>query len=189
MMDQEWLTTESDNIVLRPYGWDMLDVIAPTANHQEIARYMTDQFPYPYAERDAREYLDLVVNQNPTQSYAVIADGEFVGGVGYVPYEAELTGSGDMGWWLTPSSWHKGVMAITVRALRDELFLNREVMRIEATVMHANPRSGRVAEKMGMRLEGVAPSRFVKSGIRYDQLNFGITREQWVELRSTEATA
>lgn len=188
-MEQGWLTTESDNIDLRPYGWDMLDVMAPTANHQEISLYMTDQFPYPYAERDAREYLDRVVDQDPTQSYAVIVDGKFVGGVGYVPYDAELTGSVQMGWWLTPSSWHRGVMAIAGRALRDELFLSRGVMRIEATVMHANPRSGRVAEKMGMRLEGVAPSRFVKSGVRYDQLNFGITRQQWLELRSTETTA
>jgi RimJ/RimL family protein N-acetyltransferase len=62
-------------------------------------------------------------------------------------------------------------------------------MRIEAPVMNANPRSARVAEKIGMRLEGVAPSRYVKSGVRYDQLNFGITREQWIELRSTETTA
>lgn len=189
MTEQDWLTTESDSIVLRPYGWEMLDVIVPTANHKEIALYMTDQFPYPYAERDAREYLDRIVDQDPTQSYAVFVDGEFVGGVGYVPYEAEFTGTVQMGWWLTPSSWHKGVMAIAGRALRDDLFANRGVMRIEASVMHANPRSGRVAEKMGMKLEGVAASRYIKSGVRYDQLNFGITRVQWLELRSTEATA
>jgi RimJ/RimL family protein N-acetyltransferase len=75
------------------------------------------------------------------------------------------------------------------RALRDGLFINREVMRIGAPVMHANPDSARVAEKIGMRLEGVAPSIYVKSDVRYDQLNFGITREQWLELRSIDATA
>ena len=188
-VDDGWLRTERDDIVLRPYGWDMLDVIVPTANHREITLFMGDGFRYPYTEADARTYVEMVTNQDPTQSYAVLVDGTFVGGVGYVPYAAELTGSVQMGWWLTPSAWHKGIMAIAGRALRDDLFINRGVMRIEAPVMHANLRSGRVAEKMGMRLEGVALSRYVKFGVRYDQLNFGITREQWLELRSTETTA
>ncbi len=188
-MADGWVATERDDIVLRPYGWDMLDVIVPTANHREITLYMSDQFPYPYTEADARTYLEIVTDQDPTQSYAVIVESEFVGGVGYMPYAAELAGSVQMGWWLTPSAWHKGIMAIAGRALRDDLFINRGAMRIEAPVMNANPRSARVAEKIGMRLEGVAPSRYVKSGVRYDQLNFGITREQWIELRSTETTA
>ena len=37
----------------------------------------------------------------------------------------------------------------------------------------------RVAQKIGMTFEGVSPSRYVKHGVRYDQLNHGITRTQW----------
>jgi hypothetical protein len=75
------------------------------------------------------------------------------------------------------------------RALRVGLFINREVMRIGAPVIHANPDSARVAEKIGMRPEGVAPSIYVNSDVWYDQLDFGITQEQWLELRSIDATA
>lgn len=181
--------TERSDIGLRPYGWDMVDLLAPACNHPEIARYMSDRFPYPYTNSDARAYLEMVTNQDPTRSYAVVVEGDFVGGVGYVPYEAELSGTVQMGWWLTPSAWHKGIMAIAGRALRDDLFINREVRRIEAPVMHANPKSGRVAEKIGMTLEGVSPSRYVKHGVRYDQMNFGVTRERWLELRTAEASA
>jgi RimJ/RimL family protein N-acetyltransferase len=188
-MKEGWLATEHDDIVLRPYGWEMLGDLVPTANHREISLFMGDSFRYPYTEADAREYLEMATNQDPTQHYAVIVEGEFVGGVGYTAYTGEQSGSVHMGWWLTPSSWHKGIMAIAGRALRDDLFINRGVMRIGAPVMHANPASARVAEKIGMRLEGVAPSMYVKFGVRYDQLNFGVTREQWLELRSAEATA
>jgi len=52
-------------------------------------------------------------------------------------------------------------------------------MRLWAPVMHPNKGSARVAEKAGMTLEGVAPSHYVKQGVRYDQLNYGMTREQW----------
>ena len=188
-MEEGWLATEHSNIVLRPYGWNMLDDIVQAANHREITLYMSDSFPYPYGDADARTYLEMATNQDPTQQYAIFVDGEFVGGVGYVPYTADQAGSVSMGWWLTPSSWHKGIMAIAGRGLRDDLFFTRGVMRSGAPVMHANPNSARVAEKIGMRLEGVAPSMYVKSGVRYDQLNFGITREQWLELRSTEGSA
>jgi RimJ/RimL family protein N-acetyltransferase len=188
-MDEGWLATERADIALRPYGWDMLADLVSVCNHEEIARYMGEGFRYPYTETDAREYLEMATTQDPTQSYAVILEGEHVGGVGYVPYADELSGTVQMGWWLTPAVWHKGIMAIAGRALRDDLFLNSGVLRIEAPVMHANSNSGRVAEKMGMLLEGVAPSRYVKFGVRYDQLNFGITRDRWLELRSGEATA
>jgi RimJ/RimL family protein N-acetyltransferase len=166
----------------------MLDGLVSVANHEEITRFMSDRFPYPYTDSDAREYLEMATNQDPTHSYAVTLEGEHVGGVGYVPYAGELSGTVQMGWWLTPAVWHRGVMAIAGRALCDDLFHNQGVMRIEAPVMHANLNSGRVAEKIGMLLEGVAPSRYVKSGVRYDQLNFGITRERWLELRSSETT-
>jgi RimJ/RimL family protein N-acetyltransferase len=188
-MTEGWLATEREDIDLRPYGRDMLDDLVPAANHREISLFMGDSFRYPYTEADAREYLEMATNQDPTQSYAVFVKGEFVGGVGYTPYTAERSGSVQMGWWLTPSSWHKGIMAIAGRGLRDDLFVNRGAMRIEAPVMHANPDSARVAEKIGMKLEGVAPSMFVKFGVRYDQLNFGITREQWLELHSTKVIA
>ncbi|MBW2471858.1 MAG: GNAT family N-acetyltransferase [Deltaproteobacteria bacterium] len=45
--------------------------------------------------------------------------------------------------------------------------------------MKPNVASARVAEKAGLRLEGVAPSVYLKRGVRYDQLNYGLTRAQW----------
>lgn len=63
------------------------------------------------------------------------------------------------------------------------MFENRGLMRLWAPVMRPNKGSARVAEKAGMTLEGVAPSQYVKHGVRYDQLNYGITRDEWESLR------
>ncbi len=35
--------------------------------------------------------------------------------------------------------------------------------------------------KAAMVLEGVAPSHYIEAGVRYDQLNYGITRAQWAD--------
>ncbi len=182
-MTNDLLRTGRDDIVLRPYDSGMLDEVVTAANHPEVARYMADRFPFPYTVDDGEQWIDHASSQDPTRSYAVVWNGEFIGGVGYETFEAELNGTVEMGWWLTPSAWHQGIMAVAARALMDDLFENRGAMRIEAPVMHANPNSGRVAEKIGMTFEGVAPSRYVKHGVRYDQLNHGITKAQWESTR------
>lgn len=177
------ITTEQEDIVLRPYGVDMVDGLVDRCNYPEISRYMSDRFPYPYTESDAKAWIDYATSQDPVSSYAVFADGGFVGGVGADEKEAELSGTFEMGWWLTPSAWHRGIAAVAGRALLIELFSNRGAMRIEAPVMHKNPNSGRVAEKIGLVFECRSPSRYVKHGVRYDQLMYGVTREQWENSR------
>lgn len=179
------ITTERPDVVLRPYGADMLGGLVDICNDPKIAQYMSDRFPYPYTESDAREWIEFATSQEPVTSYAVFADESFVGGVGAEEKEAEFSGTFEMGWWLTPSAWHRGIAAVAGRALLKEMFFNRGAMRIEAPVMHANPKSGRVAEKIGLVFECRSPSRYVKHGVRYDQLMYGITREQW-EVDGTE---
>jgi RimJ/RimL family protein N-acetyltransferase len=51
-------------------------------------------------------------------------------------------------------------------------------------VMAPNEASARVAEKAGLRFEGVAPGAYLKGGVRHDQRNFGVTRPQWIAARS-----
>jgi ribosomal-protein-alanine N-acetyltransferase len=180
------VVTERENVLLRPYDTDMIDRLVDVCNHPEISRYMSDRFPYPYTEADARQWVTFAVSQDPVMSYAVHVDGIFVGGVGAEEKEAELSGTFEMGWWLTPSAWHKGIMAVAGRALLNDVFAHHGAMRIEAPVMDANPNSGRVAEKIGMVFECRSPSRYSKRGVRYDQLMFGITRERWQALKVTQ---
>ena len=50
--------------------------------------------------------------------------------------------------------------------------------------MAPNIASARVAEKAGLVEEGVGRSVYLKGGVRYDQRNFAITREQWAAQRT-----
>ena len=102
-----------------------------------------------------------------------------VGGVGGVPSKGENTGAVEIGWWLAPDMWGRGITSAAARAIVDELFAHRGAMRVWAPVMQPNLASGRVAEKAGLNLEGVAPDAYLKGGVRYDQMNYGMTRSQW----------
>ena len=42
---------------------------------------LRDRFPYPYTARDARNWLDMVVDQKPEMNFAIDVAGEAVGGI------------------------------------------------------------------------------------------------------------
>lgn len=173
------LSTERDDVVLRPYAREMIDDLTEAADDERIPRYMGDQFPSPYTREAAEEWMEIAMSSDPPLHYAIHVDGAFAGGIGALLFKAENSGVAELGWWLNPRHWGNGTTTAAARALIDEMFEHRGLVRLWAPVMHANSASARVAEKAGMTLEGVAPSNYVKRGVRYDQLNYGIVRKQW----------
>lgn len=166
-----------DGLELR--GWDATlipDLIA-SANDERIPRFMGDMFPHPYTDEAAHSWID-VAESSPTQ-FAVLVDGIAAGGMGGFPLKAEATGSMEIGWWIKPDLWGRGITTACVKAMIEVFFAELGFMRLWAPVMHPNRASARVAEKAGLTLEGVARSHYLKGGVRYDQLNFAITRADW----------
>ena len=174
------IVTARDDVVLRPYEWSMVDALIDAADDPRIPEYMGDVFPTPYTTDTAEMWLDFAVAQTPSYNYAIFVDGTLAGGVGASTFDAERSGTAEIGWWLNPEYWSQGITTVAVRALIDDLF-GRSLHRLWAPVMAPNKASARVAEKAGMTLEGTSASQFVKNGVRMDGLNFGITRSQWAD--------
>jgi RimJ/RimL family protein N-acetyltransferase len=173
------VATALPGVELRPWDWDMIDGLVTAANDPRINRYMGDEFPHPYTRDDAESWMEIATKSSPPTQYSVHVDGIVAGGAGGFPARLEATGAVEIGWWLNPAHWGRGITTAAVAALVDEFFGERDHMRLWAPVMKPNVASSRVAEKAGLRLEGVAPSAYLKKGVRYDQLNYGLTRAQW----------
>lgn len=188
-LDDWTLRTDRSDVVLRPYNSSMVDVLVEAANDPRIARYMRDRFPSPYTRNDAEEWLDIATGVSQPTQFAIYADGSFVGGLGGDLGTGERTGSAEIGWWINPQYWGRGIMTAAARTLIDYLFEKLGIMRLWAPVMTPNIGSARVAEKAGMYLEGTAPAAYLKNGDRMDQLNFGLTREQWSGARLRDGAA
>jgi len=173
--------TERKDVVLRPYDWSMVDELIEAANDDRIPVYMSEEFATPYTRQAAESWLEIATGSSPPLQYVIYVDGTFAGGVGAFLFKAENTGVAEIGWWLNPQFWGKGITTAAVQAFVDEMFEHRGLERLWAPVMEPNVASARVAQKAGMRLEGVAPSFYVKDGVRMDGLNFGVTRSQWAD--------
>jgi RimJ/RimL family protein N-acetyltransferase len=58
----------------------------------------------------------------------------------------------EIGWWVDPASWGRGVATEAALALRDEAFGELGAERLAARYQPANLASGRVMVKLGMRV-------------------------------------
>lgn len=175
------IATERSGVVLRPYEWGMIDELIEAANDERIPVYMGEQFSTPYTRQAAESWLEIATGSLPPLQYAIYVDDTFAGGVGAFLFKAENTGVAEIGWWLNPQFWGKGITTTAVQAFIDEMFEHRGLERLWAPVMEPNVASARVAEKAGMLLEGIAPSMYVKDGVRMDGVHFGLTRNQWAD--------
>jgi RimJ/RimL family protein N-acetyltransferase len=172
------LDTEDIAIKLVPFGAAHRAGLLAAADDERIARLMTDQFPYPYTGEDADAWIAKCEAQDPPVSFAILIDGQVAGGVGCEPMADIRTGTAEVGWWLAPRWWGRGIAAVAVRRFVAYCFDDLDLHRVEAGVFLSNPASARVAEKAGLILEGIGRDAYLKRGELIDRLSYALARSE-----------
>ncbi len=174
------LTTRS--CVLRPWEWDDAADIVAAANHREVARNLTDVFPHPYTLQDAEDWLALCLGQkDPPFNFAIVVDGRAVGGIGLHMLEGAYGHVANVGYWLAPKMWGRGIATDALGVYVRYAFDTLEVERLQSSVFGWNPASARVLEKCGFRLEGRRRGAVRKFGEVTDELLYGLLRSDLEE--------
>jgi RimJ/RimL family protein N-acetyltransferase len=89
-----------------------------------------------------------------------------------------------LGYWIDPGHRGRGYATEAAGAALRYAFEQLDLNRVIAEVVVPNPASERVAEKLGMRLEGTRRQHTFRSGRFHDTHIYGILRTEWAE-RST----
>lgn len=173
------LATDRSDVRLEPWGRQHKEGLLAAADDERIAQYMTDRFPYPYTDRDADEWLAICEAQDPPLGFTILLDDTVAGGLGSAPRNDVWTGSAEIGWWLSPPHWGQGITTTAVKRYIQYCFEDLTLHRVDAGVFVTNPASARVAEKVGMLLEGVAVDGYLKNGRLFDCLLYGLARRHW----------
>jgi [ribosomal protein S5]-alanine N-acetyltransferase len=74
----------------------------------------------------------------------------------------------DMGYWLLPKAWNKGIMAECIQAIIAYAFTHMDIHRIEAIVEKGNDRSSHLLRKLQFTLEGINRECEIKNGTYID---------------------
>ncbi len=117
-----------------------------------------------------------------------LSDGRFAGEVSLGSVQRGPFQMGYIGYWVDEALAGRGYVPEGVVLLMRYAFDVLELHRLEAAIVPRNTASRRVAEKLGMRDEGIAVRFLQIQGVYEDHVRYAITAEEWRERRA-ELTA
>ncbi len=133
-------------------------------------------FPSPYTPRDADAWIRLNAERDPKADFAIVADGQLAGGIGFHRLSDVHRIGAEIGYWLGERFWGRGIATAACRKLTDFAFEQHGFRRIEAAVFAPNVASCRVLEKCGYVCEGVMKNAVIKRGNIWDAHLYAATR-------------
>lgn len=157
---------------IRPWRPSDLESLVTHANNRNIWINLRDRFPHPYTTRDGRAFLKHAREQQPESAFAIVVNGEAVGGIGFQLQGDVERVSAEIGYWLGEPFWGRGIATEALVALTEYAIATHGLTRVYAVPFAWNRASCRVLEKAGYALEGRLCRSAVKDGSVTDQLQY-----------------
>ena len=157
-------------IGLRALGPADAKPLAHLANNKKIWDCVRDQFPHPYTEENARDFIGRTEGENPAFTFAIVDKTDHLCGViSLVPQEDVYRISAEIGYWIGEPFWGKGVATQAIEIMTRYGFEELHLERIYAGVFDFNLASMRALEKNGYRREGIFRKSVIKNGKVHDE--------------------
>ncbi len=174
---------ETDHLVIRPMHPDDVDALWRRRNDPSTAEFQGWAVPYP---RDkAQQLVDGTVELDacpPPDGWIQLAvdDRESGSPIGDLAIGRSFDGrSAEIGWSVDPDARGRGVATESASALVAWLFEAAGVSRVQAMTHPDNLASARVAERLGMVLEGHTRNSYWVGDENSDDWIFGMTHDDW----------
>ena len=135
-------------IDLREWRLEDAPDLAAAINNKRVQDNLRDGIPYPYTEKDAKEFISAMLSAKKDTQYAfaITCDGKAIGSIGVFRRDNVHRLTGELGYYIAEPYWGKGVMTEAVRQMRDYIFENTDIVRIFAEPYANNTASCRVLE-------------------------------------------
>lgn len=164
-------------IKLRPWNIEDAESLVENANNFEIARFMSDAFPYPYTIENANNFIAFAIKDEPIHIFAIEIDGKAVGGIGIHPQADIMKKNAELGYWLGEKYWGKGIISRAIQEIIPFALKTYDITRIYARPFGNNVASQKVLEKAGFKLEARIKENIFKNGEYLDELVYAIRRQ------------
>lgn len=161
---------------LRPFRQSDLSSLVKHANNYNIAKNLSNKFPFPYTQQDGIAFINLALSANPQEIFAIAVNDKVVGSIGVHPQTDFYCKNAEMGYWIAEAYWGNGIVPAAINLMIDYGFKTFPISRIYARTFDTNIKSQRVLEKTGFALEAKFAGTFYKNGTVYDELVYGIRK-------------
>ncbi|MFA2563605.1 MULTISPECIES: GNAT family N-acetyltransferase [Bacillus] len=133
-----------------------------------------------------KEKMKTRLKEEPLSNLIIENNGQIIGAIGFY-WEYKPTRWLEIGLVIyNPNYWNGGYGTEALTLYRDLLFEKMEIGRVGITTWSGNERMMKVAEKIGMSLEGRMRKCRYYNGTYYDSIRMGMIREEWEALYVTK---
>ncbi|QQO10054.1 GNAT family N-acetyltransferase [Breznakiella homolactica] len=123
----------------------------------------------------AGPWVSFAVYNTKNRNFIGLGDCEF-------KYIKNNPVSAEIGYFLAREHWNQGYATEIAERLMDLCFAGFGVQKVNASCHSGNAASERIMRKIGMRPEGCLRRERIKEGLLYDELRYGILREEWIDI-------
>jgi len=167
---------------LRAWNIDDLESLVKFANNNNIAKFMTNQFPHPYTNAKGIVFIEFASGSNPLHIFAIEVNGEAAGGIGIHPQHDIHSKNAELGYWLAEPYWGKGIITDAVKQMVVYGFETFDITRIFARPFGTNIASQKVLEKAGFILEARFEKTCLKNDEFVDELIYAVRKNSYKSL-------
>ncbi|MGO9029006.1 MAG: GNAT family N-acetyltransferase [Acidimicrobiales bacterium] len=139
----------------------------------------------PMAPEDAASFATRCVMRERERQlgtgfgFGIFLEGQFSGEITLSSIQRGPFQSGSIGYWIDKDKAGMGLVPEAVVMVLQFAFESLRLHRIEVAIIPRNASSRRVAEKLRLRVEGVAQGFLEINGEWEDHVRYAITAEEW----------
>jgi RimJ/RimL family protein N-acetyltransferase len=175
------ITLEGSRVLLRTLKDSDARTIYMYARDPDVLRFTL--LPSPYRQSDATRYVRNARSKKWQGKCIVRAivpkPGKIIAGIITLDLNSENR-RGYIGYWLAKPFWGRGLAKESIQLILQLAFQTLGLSKVTSSVMHPNIRSYKLLEWAGFRLEGRQRRQILKNGEWYDELLYGLLKEEWV---------
>lgn len=153
--------------------WKITDAkeLAKILNNKKILDQLRDSLPYPYEEKDAKKYIQTVLDMPEKEGYAwaIHINDKVIGSVGVFRKTDIYHRTAEIGYYIAEEYWGQGIVKQVLAQVCDYVFANSDIVRIYSQPFAVNKASCSVLYKAGFNYEGTMSCNVVKNGVVMDQ--------------------
>jgi len=145
-----------DKILLKEIGLEEVEAIFNTIDHDR--NYLKEWLPFVESTRNiaythsfVKSYVD---SDRIDVTFAIYYQNSFAGIIGLKDTDFDNKKT-EIGYWLSESFQHKGIMTLSVNALLNYVFDEMHLNRIQIKAATGNFKSQEVAKRLGFKQEGI----------------------------------
>ncbi len=174
------------NVLIREIAHDDIPQLYELIYEEEQPEWKKWDAPYFPLEHvsytDFQEYTskEMLKDSEPSHRMIIQINDEIVGTVNYY-WEHKPSNWMEVGIVIyKPEYWNGGYGTAVLKMWIDYLFNKLPIVRVGLTTWSGNERMMKVAEKLGMQLEGRLRKCRLYNNTYYDSIRMGLLREEWM---------